>query len=200
MNINLANIDFIPGQGGGGSLTPDEQKALDTLVDSSDGVLNTFVVESEGITKLNQNPNFTISDWNRYLYDEDGEIYCRTGSYLFKYNPETLSFDFLFNLSQSNDAPLWKDNSGRLYQGVYFQIDIENKTVTNVDLGGPYNYYENNDNIYKGKYGIYILTDSILLQILHASYRNAFSAMQTLNRNTFGIRRLSAQPPTVSEP
>ena len=53
MNINLANIDFIPGQGGGGSLTPDEQKALDTLVDSSDGVLNTFVVESEGITKQN---------------------------------------------------------------------------------------------------------------------------------------------------
>ena len=160
MNINLANIDFIPGQGGGGSLTPDEQEALDTLVDSSDGVLNTFFVESEGITKLNQNPNFTISDWNRYLYDVDGEIYCRTENKLFKYNPETLSFDFLFDLSQSNDAPLWKDNSGRLYQGVSYQIDIENKTVTNVDLGGPYKYYENNDNIYKGKYGIYILTDS----------------------------------------
>ena len=160
MNINLANIDFIPGQGGGGSLTPDEQKALDTLVDSSDGVLNTIVVESEGITERNQNPNFTTSDLDRYLYDVGGEIYCRTGSSLFKYNPETLSFDFLFNLSQYTDAPLWKDNSGRLYQGVSRQIDIENKTVTSILLGGSYQYYGNSDNIYKGKYGIYKLTDS----------------------------------------
>ena len=161
MNINLANIDFIPGQGGGGSLTPDEQEALDTLVDSSEGVLNTIVVESEGMTEQSQNPNFTSSEWNRYLYDVDGEIYCKSENKLFKYNPETLSFDYLFNLSQYNDAPLWKDNSGRLYQGVSYQIDIENKTVTNVRLSNHYQYYENSDNIYKGKYGIYILTDSI---------------------------------------
>lgn len=160
MNINLANIDFIPGQGGGGSLTPDEQKALDTLVDSSEGVLNTIAVESEGMTKQSQNPSFKTSDWNKYLYDVDGEIYCITDGSLLKYNPETLSFDYLFNLSQYTDEPLWKDNSGRLYQGVSSQIDIENKTVTSVHLGGPYQYYGNSDNIYKGKYGIYILTDS----------------------------------------
>lgn len=161
MNINLANIDFIPGQGGGGSLTPDEQKALDTLVDSSEGVLNTFVVESEGKTKQSQNPSFTESNWNKYLYDVDGEIYCKSENKLFKYNPETLSFDFLFDLSQYSDAPLWKDNSGRLYEGVSNQIDIENKTVTSVRLSNHYQYYGNSDNIYKGKYGIYILTDSI---------------------------------------
>lgn len=195
MNINLANIDFIPGQGGGGeavirsldvtengtysapsgvdgyspvnvnvsgggSLTPDEQEALDTLVNSSEGVLNTIVVESEGITKQNQKPSFTTSDWNRYLYDVDGEIYCKSNSSLFKYNPETLSFDHLFDLSQYGESPLWKDNSGRLYEGIYNQIDIDNETVTSVELGGPYQYYENSDNIYKGKYGIYILTNS----------------------------------------
>ena len=159
MNINLANIDFIPGQGGG-SLTQDEQKALDTLVDSSEGVLNTVVVESEGMTEQNQKPSFTTSDWNKYLYDVDGEIYCKSDSSLFKYNPETLSFDYLFNLSQYTDAPLWKDNSGRLYQGVSAQIDIENKKVTSISLGGRYQYYGNSDNIYKGKYGIYILTNS----------------------------------------
>ena len=195
MNINLANIDFIPGQGGGGeavirsldvtengtysapsgvdgyspvnvnvsgggSLTPEEQEALDTLVDSSEGVLNTFVVESEGILKKNQNPGFTTSEWNRYLYDVDGEIYCESNSNLFKYNPETLSFDFLFYLSQYNSVPLWKDNSGRLYEGIYNQIDIDNETITSIALDGPYQYYENSDNIYKGKYGIYILTNS----------------------------------------
>lgn len=195
MNINLANIDFVPGQGGSGeavirsldvtengtysapsgvdgyspvnvnvsggsSLTPEEQEALDILVNSSDGVLNTFVVESEGILGLNQNPSFTISEWNRYLYDVDGEIYCKSDNNLFKYNPETLSFDFLFKLSQYGESPLWKDNSGRLYEGIYTQIDIENETVTSVELGGPYDYYGNSDNIYKGKYGIYILTDS----------------------------------------
>ena len=160
MNINLANIDFIPGQGGGGSLTPDEQKALDTLVDSSEGVLNTVFVKSEGKTKQNQKPSFTSSEWNKYLYDVDGEIYCKSDSSLFKYNPETLSFDFLFRSSQYTDAPLWKDNSGILYEGVSHQIDIENKTVTSIELGGQYQYYGNSDNIYKGKYGIYILTDS----------------------------------------
>lgn len=195
MNINLANIDFIPGQGGGGeavirsldvtengtysapsgvdgyspvnvnvsgggSLTPEEQEALDVLVDSSEGVLNTFVVESEGILKLNQEPTFTTSEWYRYLYDVDGEIYCKSSNYLFKYNPETLSFDFLFILSQYGEDPLWKDNSGRLYEGISYQIDIENKTVTSVELGGPYQFYGNSDNIYKGKYGIYILTGS----------------------------------------
>ena len=196
MNINLANIDFIPGQGGsgeavirsldvtengtymapsgvdgyspvnvnvsggGGSLTPEEQEALDTLVNSSEGVLNTFVVESEGILEQKQNPGFLTSDWNRYLYDVDGEIYCKLSNSLFKYNPETLLFDFLFYLSQYDYAPLWKDNSGRLYEGISYQIDIDNKTVTSVELGGPYQYYENSDNIYKGKYGIYILTGS----------------------------------------
>ena len=197
MNINLANIDFVPGQGGGGeavirsldvtengtyrapsgvngynpvnvnvsaggSVTPEEQAALDTLVNSSDGVLNTISIKSEGILNQKQNPGFTTSQWNRYLYDVDGDIYCKSGNKLFIYNPETLSFDYLFDLSQYGSYPLWKDNSGRLYEGISNQIDIKNETVTSVDLGGPYQVYGNGNsaNIYKGKYGIYILTDS----------------------------------------
>lgn len=195
MNINLANIDFVPGQGGGGeavirsldvtengtyrapsgvngynpvnvnvsaggSVTPEEQAALDTLVDSSDGVLNTISIKSEGILNQKQNPIFGTSEWNRYLYDVDGEIYCKADNKLFIYNPETLSFDFLFYLSQHSGYPLWKDNSGRLYEGISNQIDIKNETVTSVDLGGPYQAYTNSDNIYKGQYGIYILADS----------------------------------------
>ena len=160
MNINLANIDFVPGQGGGGSLTPEEQKALDTLVDSSEGVLNTLFIKSEGISKVSQNPKFDNEDWNNYLYDIDGEIYYKLYSEFFKYNPDNLSFDRLFSLSDANRNVLWKDNSGRLYSGIYNQIDIENETVTTVDLGGEYRYSNNNDNIYKGKYGIYMLTSS----------------------------------------
>ena len=195
MNINLANINFAPGQGGGGeavirsldvtengtyrapsgvngynpvnvnvsaggSVTPEEQAALDTLVNSSDGVLNTISIKSEGILNQKQNPTFTTSEWNRYLYDVDGDIYCKSGNKLFIYNPETLSFDYLFDLSQYGDNTLWKDNSGRLYEGISNQIDIENETVTSVDLGGPYQVYGNSANIYKGQYGIYILADS----------------------------------------
>lgn len=195
MNINLANIDFVPGQGGGGeavirsldvtengtyrapsgvngynpvnvnvsaggSVTPEEQAALDTLVDSSDGVLNTISIKSEGILNQKQNPIFGTSEWNRYLYDVDGEIYCKADNKLFIYNPETLSFDYLFDLSQYGDNTLWKDNSGRLYEGISNQIDIKNETVTSVDLGGPYQAYTNSANIYKGQYGIYILADS----------------------------------------
>lgn len=144
----------------GGSVTPEEQAALDTLVNSSDGVLNTISIKSEGILKQKQNPGFTTSMWYRYLYDVDGDIYCKSDNKLFIYNPETLSFDYLFDLSQYGDNTLWKDNSGRLYEGIYNQIDIENKTVTSVDLGGPYQVYGNSANIYKGQYGIYILADS----------------------------------------
>lgn len=141
-------------------MTPAQEAAIEPLMNPDEGVLNTIFIESEGIFKKNQDPTFTTSDWWRYLYDVDGEIYCKSDNQLFRYNPETLSFDFLFILSQYGYTPLWKDNSGRLYEGVYNQIDIENKTVTSVDLGGDYQYYGNSDNIYKGKYGIYILTSS----------------------------------------
>lgn len=138
-------------------MTPAQEAAIEPLMNPDEGVLNTYVIESEGILKKSQNPDFGTSDWWRYLYNVDGDIYCKTDSRLFIYNPETLSFDFLFYLSQYDNAPLWKDNSGRLYIGVNNQIDIENKTVTSVDLGGEYQYYGNSDNIYKGQYGIYIL-------------------------------------------
>ena len=43
MNINLANIDFIPGQGGGGGITPSTPE-VEPLYNKSEGYLNMFQV------------------------------------------------------------------------------------------------------------------------------------------------------------
>ena len=117
MNINLANIDFIPGQGGsgeavirsldvtengtysapsgvdgynpvnvnvsggGGSLTPDEQEALDTLVDSSDGVLYTKEYK-QNIAERNSNPS-----QNSYMFKES---LCKLGDDIYAYDNNNL--------------------------------------------------------------------------------------------------------------
>ena len=121
MNINLANIDFVPGQGGGGeavirsldvtengtyrapsgvdgynpvkvnvsggsSITPEEQDALDTLVDSSEGVLNTVEIKSNNLNQM----LWSDEGFSNYgLYSMvDGSIYNFDHPKLYKLDPK----------------------------------------------------------------------------------------------------------------
>ena len=152
MNINLANIDFVPGQGGGeavirsldvtengtysapsgvdgynpvnvnvsggGSLTPEEQEALDILVDSSEGVLYTGSFER----------------YHQYKYDEDiqiiykvfDDLYCINNGNLYKLNKKTYHLDFI-NHFENLSSGLWGDKSGRLY-GNDKELNLEDGT------------------------------------------------------------------------
>ena len=201
MNINLANIDFIPGQGGGGeavirsldvtengtymtpsgvdgynpvnvnvsgggSLTPEEQKALDTLVDSSEGVLYTKEYR-HNIAELNSNPseNSTYS-FKESLCKLGDDIYAFDSQSLYKLNRDKFLFEKIFTQYNTNiQLPLWIDSQGRIYTGNFGQLDITNGTV--IELPNMnFNNYSNPDyrhiNIFYGKYGVYSLDDTVM--------------------------------------
>lgn len=166
MNINLAKIDFCPGQGGGGgSITPEEQAALDTLVNASDGVLYTNVFgQYSGSEKIMSAPE--ISNSYRIFDVGGGEIYYGYNSDLYKYNSAINDFEKVATFEGlSFNGGIWKDNSGRLYLGKNYQLDIENQTYTYIQsstgygIDATYNDY-NRVNIFIGNKGIYNLNNS----------------------------------------
>ena len=159
MNINLANIDFVPGQGGGGSLTPEEQDALDILVDSSEGVLYTEVIEGN---KFNYKPwsgNFNLYNLFSMV---DGSIYIYDFPKLYKWNPETMNFEFIVQISSSTNQALWIDNSGRLFQGNSREIDLTTGYISSVNLNWDnYNYTRNRYNLFYGDRGIWCVEGNV---------------------------------------
>ena len=154
MNINLANIDFVPGQGGGGvSLTPEEQDALNTLVDSSEGVLYTDVIEGN---KFNFKPWSGNFDLDMLFQMVDGSIYLLDFPEVYKWNPKTMNFEFIVKISSSSNQALWIDNSGRLFQGNNREIDLTTGSITDVNLNWDYyNYTKNRYNLFYGDRGIW---------------------------------------------
>ena len=179
MNINLANIDFVPGQGGGGSLTPEEQDALDTLVDSSEGVLNTVEIKGNNLNKMRWNDN---NFSNYYLYSMvDGSIYYFMYPKLYKLNPKSMNFDLILdNISSNNNKILWMDNSGRLFQGNNREIDLTTGSVKNVKLNINYfiaNY--NRPNLFYGDRGIWCVSNTLTDLKLYNEHLKKFTSPYT---------------------
>ena len=195
MNINLANIDFIPGQGGGGeavirsldvtengtyrapsgvdgynpvnvnvsggggSLTPEEQEALDTLVGSSEGVLYTDVIEGNKFNFKPWSGNFNL---NMLFQMVDGSIYLLDFPEVYKWNPKTMNFEFIVQISSSSNQALWIDNSGRLFQGNTREIDLTTGSITDVNLNWDnYNYTKNRYNLFYGDRGIWCVEGNV---------------------------------------
>ena len=197
MNINLANIDFVPGQGGGGeavirsldvtengtyrapsgvdgynpvkvnvsggggSITPEEQDALDTLVDSSKGVLNTVEIKGNNLNHM----RWSDGGFSNYgLYSMvDGSIYNFDHPKLYKLNPKSMNFNLILdNISETIWNPLWMDNSGRMFQGNHKEIDLTTGSVTNVNLNYNYFDYSNNrPNLFYGDRGIWCVSNTL---------------------------------------
>ena len=196
MNINLANIDFIPGQGGGGeavirsldvtengiyrapsgvdgynpvsvnvsggsSITPEEQDALDTLVDSSEGVLNTVEIKGNNLNHMRWSDG-GFSNYGLYLM-VDGSIYNFDHPKLYKLDLKSMNFNLILdNISETIWQPLWMDNSGRMFQGKNKEIDLTTGSVTNVDLN--YNYFDyshNRPNLFYGDRGIWCVSNTL---------------------------------------
>ena len=154
MNINLANIDFVPGQGGGGSLTPEEQEALDTLVDSSEGVLYTQTF------KRYYQDNILLSDYpssqhiNSVFWDD---MYISDGNDLYKLNRESYQFELLAHFDQYLYDGIFKDKSGRLYCNLW-ELNLDNGSL------GPFrlnpiemSYTGSHSNIFYGEYAVWTL-------------------------------------------
>lgn len=190
MNINLANIDFAPGQGGGeaiiraldvtangtyratsgvdgyspvrvnvsggGSVTPEEQAALDTLVNSSEGALYTKRFE-----KYNQ----SIIVWPAEIYGDAAssvfwdDLYVTYNGDLYKLNRESYQFDMVNHFDGMWTGPaFFEDKSGRLYWNGN-ELDLENGTIGPVQISLPGEIYRNGSlqNIFYGEYGVWVL-------------------------------------------
>lgn len=144
-----------------GGLTPEQEEAIAPLEETSAGSLYTMVLQKY-VGQLISSEGPIYSDWNSKIYNVDGDVYLKTGYDLFKWNPDTFEFDYFKYINDySNGYPIWKDNSGRWYNGVYQEMDIENGTLTDVTLNCTnYTFSGNIDSIWKGQYGIYHLRSS----------------------------------------
>ena len=159
MNINLANIDFVPGQGGGGSLTPEEQEALDILVDSSDGVL--YTGKSERYHQYDILTDISIYD-NTIATAFWDDVYLTHHYDLYKLNRESYQFEMIAHFNEYISADFFfGDKSGRLYSNLR-ELNLENGT-----LGEIMNIPENSlsgtgalNNILYGEYGVWALSDN----------------------------------------
>lgn len=150
-DVDLAILEKTgQGGGGGGSLTPEQEEAIEKLVNANEGVLITKEIKS-----LDYYDNYLQNVYGpKYISNEHitpGEAYFVSNSKLFKFNYETISFekitDYASNLS---DNIVWKDNSGRYYNG-NSQINIETgdqiKVVDGID--GVVQTYNNATTLFK---------------------------------------------------
>lgn len=146
---------------GGGSLTPEEQKALDTLTNASEGVL--YTKEYKQYYNVFGDA-FERSDWNRKISRMNGDLYVTVNKKIYKFNTDTASFDLVVTTTSSmNNFPLWMDKTGRVYGRRDRQIDLETGSYTNVSLncyGFTYQTDPFKTNIWEGRYGVYSLSNS----------------------------------------
>lgn len=116
-------IDLIS-QSGGGSLTPEQEEAIEKLVNANEGVLITKEIKSLDYYD-NYLPNVYSSKYIANEHITPGEAYFVSNNALWKFNYESISFEKIVAYAPNlSDNIVWKDNSGRYYNG-NSQINIE---------------------------------------------------------------------------
>ena len=130
MNINLANIDFIPGQGGGGGITPDTPEVA-PLFNKENGYLNyNLIAPGYGETWI-EGGNFPTTYGARYVFNVGGEVYNfvpGTDSNIYKFNEGSGKFE---EIATSNGqvpgegSPMWKTPDGITRYGINYTVDLQ---------------------------------------------------------------------------
>ena len=159
MNINLANIDFVPGQGGGSSLTPEEQEALDTLVDSSEGVLYNSLSERYHQYDILIDIDLSTGNVQKVFWDD---LYMSDGENLYKLNRESYQFEKIAHFNEFFSLSyFFEDKSGRLY------ADLREMNLEDGTFGKEINLPENSlsgmgslNNLLYGEYAVWALSDN----------------------------------------
>ena len=144
-DVDLAILDKIgQGGGGGGSLTPEQEEAIEKLVNANEGVLITKEIKSLDYYD-SYLPNVYSSKYIANEHITPGEAYFVSNQALWKFNYESISFEKIASYAPHlSDNIVWKDNSGRYYNGNQ-QINIETgdqiKVVDGIaDVVQNYNY------------------------------------------------------------
>jgi len=142
-------------------LTPEQEEAVEPLMNPEGGMLYTFDLERyRGTGISNGSGVFNDGAWKGRIYNIDGDVYIHMWEDLYKWNPDIFNFEYYKHFNNFNwNYPLWKDNSGRFYVGPEFELDFEQGECVSIALGcNSYTYIGNRQTIWKGQYGIYNLT------------------------------------------
>ena len=132
MNINLANIDFIPGQGGGG-ITPSTPE-VEPLFNKQDGYLKyDLIAPGYGETWI-RNANFPTTYGARYVFNVGGEVYnfapidSGGDGNIYKFNEESGKFEMIAEANGNvpiQGFPMWKTPDGLTRYGISYTVDLQ---------------------------------------------------------------------------
>ena len=134
MNINLANIDFIPGQGSGGGITPSTPE-VEPLFNKEDGYLKYDLIEPGYIETWIGNANFPTTYGAKYVFNVGGEVYnfAPTGENgdgnIYKFNEESGKFEMIstaYGEIANIGFPMWKTPDGLTRYGISYTVDLQN--------------------------------------------------------------------------
>lgn len=141
-------------------LTPAQEDAIDPLMNASGGVLYTEELEYKG--QVWKKIEFM---YNEYLHQIKDDVYMFQSGSLYRFDTEILDFVKVSSFNSWGNRWLWEDNSGRLYDGYNYQLDIDTGTTIEVDTEGyeMTKYYSSSKmNLLYGQYGIWLLSSSNL--------------------------------------
>lgn len=171
MNINLANIDFVPGQGGGGGITPSTPE-VEPLFNKENGYLKyDLIAPGYGETWIG-NANFPTTFDARYVFNVGGEVYNFVpvqvnggDGNIYKFNEVSGKFEMISESSGNvpySAFPMWKTPDGLTRYGInytvylqtgYFEDWSHSPDPDGNDVSNSYQSYPNIDNVILGTNG-----------------------------------------------
>ena len=172
MNINLANIDFVPGQGGGGGITPSTPEVA-PLFNKENGYLKyNFIVPGYSETWIGD-ANFPTTYGARYVFNVGDGVYNfvplgvneNEDNKIYKFNEKSGKFEVIAEANGNvpySDFPMWKTPDGITRYGIDYTVDLQtgsfNTWYHNTDPDGNdvsnfYQSYPNIDDVVLGTNG-----------------------------------------------
>lgn len=133
MNIDLANIDFVPGQGSGGGITPSTPE-VEPLFNKQIGYLK-YNLTSTGYNETwIGNANFPTTYGARYVFNVGGEVYNfapieqKGDGNIYKFNEESGKFEMISTANGNvppKGFPMWKTPDGLTRYGIDYTVDLQ---------------------------------------------------------------------------
>ena len=136
MNINLANIDFIPGQGGGGGITPSTPE-VEPLFNKSEGYLNYNLITPGYSETWIEGGKFPSTYGARYVFNVGDGVYNfvpigennnNEDINIYKFSEVSGKFEIISRAGGNipySAFPMWETPDGITRYGISYTVDLQ---------------------------------------------------------------------------